>query len=57
VLKVVENFKTLTCKNCATFGAKNNHGKYIKEDVLENLRIPFAFDPPFQDFDLEYEGE
>jgi hypothetical protein len=46
VLKVVENFKTLTWKNYATLGAKNKHGRYIKEDVLENLLILFVFDPP-----------
>jgi len=46
VLKIVENFKTLTWKNCANLDAKNNHGRYIKEDVFENLIIPFVFDPP-----------
>jgi hypothetical protein len=45
VLKVVENFKTLTWKNCASLGAKNNHGRYIKEDVFDNLLLPFVFNP------------
>jgi hypothetical protein len=45
VLKVFEIFKTLTWKNYVTLGAKNSHGKYIKEDVLENFLIPFVFDP------------
>jgi hypothetical protein len=45
VLKVVENFKTLTWKNCAILGAKNSYGRHIKEDVLANLIVPFVFDP------------